>query len=104
MFRDVITELTEAMLKSFSKGLKKGNPMLCQSCKKALIKKQSVFSHYCEVAAFKFVVGAISAIDGEATSAIPAPDYRFSCPKCGAMYALIEGKFVMLKKGSKQSD
>lgn len=108
-FKDVITEIVEALMKVLGKIFKKkSHPMLCQWCKKSLIKKQNVGVHYAEVASFKFVLGAISSLVAEATSCVPAPDYNFICPKCGAIHvrATIDiGKpFILVTPGIKQKD
>ena len=85
--KDVVTELVESIMSKKNK--------VCENCKTPL-KKQSTISHYIDVAVSKV---ASSIVGG----AVPAPDYRFVCPKCKASYYLVEGKFVKIPGTGKNS-
>ena len=85
-FKDLITETTEGLLKQFGLNKKKFN---CPNCHKANLKKQDVMSHYFDVVVYKMIpfIG----------SAIPAPDYKYTCAKCGAICKLVDGEYKVVR-------
>lgn len=93
-FKDVFTELQEAMMNAVNKKSK-----VCPKCGSGILKKNSYIEHYLEVAAVKFIGGCCFGVGG----AVPAPDYYFKCPKCKTKFMLVEGKFkpIDAKKGLK---
>ena len=75
--------------------LKKKNPKLCPNCQRGILKKQNVVSHYIDVTANKFV-GADEFLVG---SLVPAPDYKYTCPKCKCQCIRQDnGKYKVVKK------
>lgn len=88
-FKDVFTELQESIMSAMNKKSK-----LCPNCKKGILKKNSPLQHYVEVAAMKFIGGCCAGVG----AAVPAPDYRFTCPNCKSVFMLVEGKFVPVVK------
>ena len=87
-FKDLITEMTEGMMKAVNK-----NKFNCPVCHKANLKRNSTVEHYIEVAVVKI---ASTPVGGS----VPAPDYRYKCPKCKAICILKDGKYIPLNKKS----
>ena len=82
-FKDVITELTETMMRAVNKNFSR-----CPKCRGANLKTSAV-EHMIEVAVSKI---ASTEIGG----AVPAPDYIYKCPKCNQRFLLVEGKFICI--------
>ena len=84
-FKDLTTEITEDLKRMVNpKNFRK-----CPVCKKGRLKRTNPLQHYVEVASSKIA----SAIIG---GPVPAPDYRFTCPRCGAVCLYINGVYVPL--------
>ncbi len=80
-FKDVVTELVESILPKKMR--------MCPHCHQAVLKKNPVVEHYCEVAAVKLLAFYTG-------GTFPAPDYWFKCPHCKSIFAMVEGKFIPL--------
>ena len=66
----------------------------CPSCGRANVKRNSAISHMIDVAVTKI---ASTMIGG----AVPAPDYRYTCPNCHDIFIRVNGRLVSLKKALK---
>lgn len=86
-FKDVVTELTESLMSKKDK--------VCKDCNLPL-KRQGTISHYIDVSVVKIASCFIG-------GAVPAPDYRYVCPKCKSVYFLVDGKFKKVPGTGKKS-